>query len=94
MNIIAIQPKPLSIFGTADGVALHVDFYIGMETFTIDAQFYDGLQKINGPIPLPVSLSTIEGWAITAGANPSKAGFLNFQIVKEWALAQLDVEVV
>lgn len=92
MHKISIVPKTYAPWGVADSVALHVDFYLGMETFTIGAQLYGGEDPVGSEIPLAVSLATLQEWTQEAAQHPEKATFLNFQIVQEWCLCRLELQ--
>jgi hypothetical protein len=94
MKKINIKPKSLSIFGVANKIALNIDFYMNMETFTIYAQFYNEETPIGTKVPLFISMDVQQEWGIIALNNPEKATFLNFSIIKDWCSKQLEIEYV
>jgi hypothetical protein len=94
MSIIAIQHKPLLPWGTANGVEFKVDFSLGMQTFNIVAQFHDTGNPIGSPVVLNVNPGVLQAWGTEAALHPEKAGFLDFQIIRDWCLAQVDAEYI
>jgi hypothetical protein len=89
MNRYRIEPRNLSPFGTADGVSFHANFYLGQVTLILTAQLWDNETAVGTPIPLNVSLDTLQSWAIQAAEYPERAGFLDFQIIRNWGFEQL-----
>jgi len=91
MEKISIIPKSFLPWGEANKISFNVDFYLGMSTFNIIAQFYNDETPIGATVLLYVSLDTIAEWKQTAEQEPEKGSFLDFTIIEEWCLNRLDL---